>query len=257
MKIDDRRLLMLLTAAAFLFFSASARFNVSAQQRRASPSDCPTVRTACPDSVGAGQKLTFVTNVSGGDQQVTPTYNWTVSAGTIESGQGTSTIEVDTGGVPGDSTVTATVDVGGFARECSTSSSCTTTVMKKAEARKFDEYGPLAPKDENARLDNFVNEIQMDPQAQAYVIAYGGRAGKAGDAQRAANKAKDYLVKKRGIDSSRVVVMDGGYREQAMTELWLVPSGANPPQPEPTVKPNKTKPATPAKKPPARNSKKP
>jgi PKD domain-containing protein len=250
MRLNDWRFFMLLVVVALLSFSASTGFDVSAQQKQQAKPQCPTTQVSCPDSVEAGGKLMFTSLVSGGDQNVTPTYNWTVSAGSISSGQGTSTIEVDTSEVPGDSTVTATVDVGGFDRECgygSTAASCTTTVIKKPEPRKLDEYGKLQPKDENTRLDNFVIELQTDPAARGYIIAYGGRAARAGDARKAADNAKDYLVKKRGLDPSRVMTMDGGLREQPTVELWIVPSGAQPPKPEPTVKPGETKPPGAAK----------
>jgi hypothetical protein len=42
------------------------------------------------------KKLALFASVTGGDENVTPTYNWTVSDGTIDSGQGTSTITIDT-----------------------------------------------------------------------------------------------------------------------------------------------------------------
>src|SRR5690348_6286479 len=101
---------------------------------------CPTVNVSCPDSVEAGEELTFTAGVSDGDAHVDPTYNWTISAGTIRSGQGTSTIVVDTMDAGG-MTITATVDVGGFDRACSTSQSCTTSVSEKgAPAAKFGEY---------------------------------------------------------------------------------------------------------------------
>jgi hypothetical protein len=250
MKLKDRRFFILFTLFAFLLFGANAGIHASVQQRQQAQSKCPVTKVSCPDSIFKSEKLQITADVSGGDPQVTPTYNWTVSAGSISSGQGTSTIEVDTTEVAADSSVTATVDVGGFARECgygSTAASCTTSVMKKAEARKLDEYGKLAQKDENARLDNFMIEINMDPTAQSYIIAYAGRAGRAGDAQKAADKAKDYLVKTRGLDASRVVSVNGGHREQPAIELWIVPTGAQPPQPTPTVKPAEAKPSSPAK----------
>ena len=89
--------------------------------RAPTPPPCPTVSVSCPDTGTVGQPVTFTANVSGGDANVTATYNWTVSAGTISSGQGTSSITVDTTGVAGGSTITATVDVGGYDRSCSTS----------------------------------------------------------------------------------------------------------------------------------------
>lgn len=245
MRINYRRFFMLLTVVSLLLFSASVRFNVAAQQNQQAKPNCPATKMVCPDSIFTGEKLMFTANVSGGDQQVTPTYNWTVSAGSISSGQGMPTIEVDTSEVPPNSTVTATVDVGGFSRECgygSTTASCTASVMKKAEARKMDEYGALKPIDENARLDNFAIELQNDPTAQGYVIAYGGRVSKAGDAQKTSIRVKDYLVKKRGLDAGRVMILDGGHREESTVELWIVPSGAEPPQPMPTVDPSEVKP---------------
>jgi hypothetical protein len=205
------------------------------------PIACPTVTVSCPDTGTAGTPVTFTANVSGGDPNVTPTFNWTVSAGTISSGQGTSSITVDTTGVTG--TVTATVDVGGYDRSCSTSNSCTVTFPARPEARKVDEYGNIKFNDEKARLDNYAIELQNDPTAQGYLVCYGGRTGRTGEAQRRCDRAKNYLVNTRGITGDRVVTVDGGYREELTVELWVVPSGANPPAASPTVDPSEVKPA--------------
>jgi hypothetical protein len=230
----------LLFAFALLLLNLSLQTSfVSAQQKQPAKPDCPVTKVTCPDTVYINDKLEMTANVSGGDSNVTPTYNWSVSAGTIESGQGNSTIAISTKELSEDQSVTATVDVGGYSRDCGygqTAASCTTSVMKKAEARKLDEYGKLLPKDENERLDKFTMELQMDPTAQAYIIAYGGRVSRAGDAQKLADKAKGYLVTKRGVDRDRIVTMDGGYREQPAIELWLVPSRASLPKPTPTIK---------------------
>lgn len=230
----------ILFAFAILLLNLSLQPSfVSAQQKQPAKPDCPVTKVTCPDTVYINDKLVMTANVSGGDSNVTPTYNWSVSAGTIESGQGASTIEISTKELSDDQSVTATVELGGYSRDCGygqTAASCTTSVMKKAEARKLDEYGKLLPKDENERLDKFTIELQMDPTAQGYIIAYGGRASRAGDAQKAATKTKDYLVNKRGLDRDRIITVDGGYREQPAIALWLVPSRASLPKPTPTVK---------------------
>jgi hypothetical protein len=109
-------------------------------------------------------------------------------------------------------------------------------VLEKPKPRKVDEYGKLAPKDEEARLDNFVSELQTDPSAQGYILAYGAQASRAGDSQKAADKAIDYLVNKRRLDRSRLVTVTGGTREQPTVELWIVPAGAQPPKPTSTMK---------------------
>ena len=133
MNIAHRRLLLgLLIAGLLALVGLSAGFNTPASQQKSSP--CPKTEVKCPDSVHKGETLKITAIVKGGDEQVTPTYNWTVSAGTIASGQGTATIEVNSDEVAADSTVTATVETGGYDRDCgygSTVGSCSTIVTKK------------------------------------------------------------------------------------------------------------------------------
>jgi hypothetical protein len=238
MKLYLRPFVLFFALVLLLFISRSGSY-VSAQQKQPAKSLCPVTQVSCPDMVYINDKLQFTADVRGGDSKVTPTYNWTVSSGAIESGQGTSVVLVSTKDLSDGQSVTATVEIGGFGRDCGygqTAASCTSSVMKKAEARKLDEYGKLDPKDENARLDRYTIELQMDPLSQAYIIAYGGRASRAGVAQKAADSAKNYLVTKRGIDADRVITVDGGYREKPGIELWIVPSRAQLPKPTPTVK---------------------
>jgi len=206
---------------------------------------CPTVTVSCPTELTAvGTPITFTANVSGGDSSVTPTYNWTVSAGTISGGQGTSSITVDTAGQAGQS-ITATVNVGGLAASCPASASCTSQVAgKNPESQKFDEYGNVNFNDEKARLDNYAIQLQNAPGTQGYIIAYGGRRGRTGEAQARADRAKNYLVNTRGVDAGRIVTVDGGFREDLAVELWLVPQGATPPTASPTVQPGDVQPTT-------------
>lgn len=196
---------------------------------------CPTVSVSCPNDVDDGASITFSASVNGGPSNMSPTYNWSVSAGTISGGQGTSTITVDTTGIGGQ-TVTATVELGGVDPACSRTASCSTSVRTKPDLspRKFDEYGNIRFNDEKARLDNYAIQLQNDPGSQGYIIAYGGRRGTAGEAQARADRAKNYLVNTRGIDAGRLVTVDGGYREELTVELWIRPTGAN----EPTATPN-------------------
>lgn len=197
---------------------------------------CPELSVSCPtDLIEVGQPANVSANVSGGDPNASITYNWTVSSGTISSGQGTSSISVDTSGLTDGGSVTATVEIGGVAPECRRTASCTFTVRQVPVARKFDEYGNIAFNDEKARLDNFAIELQNNPGAQGYIIAYAGRRARTGEAQSRADRAKDYLVNNRQIDSGRIVTVDGGYREDLTVELWIVPTGATPPTASPTV----------------------
>ena len=191
------------------------------------PPPCPTVSVSCPDAVDLGQPITFTASVAGGPEGFAPTYNWSVSAGTITSGQGTSTIQVDTAGLGGQ-TVTATVSIGGADPSCANTNSCTTSVRPpKPEPRRFDEYGNIRFNDEKARLDNFAIQLQNEPGSTATIIAYGTCSG---EGQTRGDRAKDYLVNTRGIEASRITVVDGGCRADLTVQLWVVPQGAGQPQ---------------------------
>jgi hypothetical protein len=184
---------------------------------------CPTVSVSCPDAVDQGSAITFSSSVSSGGSV---TYNWSVSAGTITGGQGTSSITVDTANLGGQ-TVTATVEVGGLDPACSRTASCSTSVRGlNPLSSKFDEYGNITFNDEKARLDNYAIQLQNQPGAQGYIVAYGSCAG---EAQARADRAKDYLVNTRQIDSGRLVTVDGGCRSDLAVELWIVPTGATAP----------------------------
>jgi hypothetical protein len=221
-----------------------------ASRQRPQTSPCPKVTVTSPAEVGEKSPVAFTADVSGGDPNVTPTYNWAVSAGTISSGQGTSSITVDTEGIGGQ-TATATVDVGGYERTCSTSGSSSTSVTKAAAAVKFGEYVTPDLSANKAQLDKFVNALQLDPTAQGYVLAYGGRTSRPEDAQKAADNATDYTMNTRKLDGARTLSGVGGYRERPTVELWIAPAGGAPPSSTPTVDPKDVKPAAapPKKKP--------
>jgi hypothetical protein len=203
------------------------------------PPRCPVVTVSCPDSSIPDGRLVFAANVSGGDPNLKPTFKWTVSGGEITGGQGTSSITVDISKV-GRQFVTATVDVGGLGRDyrdCALSSSCTNSPGDPPTSRKIDEYGDIPVGEEKLRLDNIAVELQNDPTSQTCLICYGGRRGGPRAAARRCERAKNYLISSRGIAVGRVRIIDGGYREGLTVEAWIVPSGAEPPQPSPTVFP--------------------
>ncbi|MDT4952625.1 MAG: hypothetical protein QOJ02_763 [Acidobacteriota bacterium] len=196
---------------------------------------CPTVNISCPtDQIIAGSPATVSVSLGGGDQNASPTYNWSVSAGTISGGQGTPSITVDTTGL-GNVSVTATVELGGLPPECQRTASCSFSVVTKEtppECTKFDEYSDLKFNDEKARLDNFAIKLQGDPGSQGYYVIFGSCEGEAD--QRSA-RAVDYLVNVRGIDRGRIVVVNGGCRETLTVELWTCPAGAAAPTPSNTA----------------------
>lgn len=188
---------------------------------------CPTVNVSCPDVTADGQPITFAANV-GSTSGITPTYNWTVSAGRITSGQGTSSITVDTTGLAGQ-TVRADLDLGGYGMRCP--ASCATSIPNVIKPHKFDEYYDISRNDEKARLDNYAIQMQAEPGAQGYIFVYPSSKARANVAEARAKRISDYLVNSRGIDASRFTIKMGAPREDWLFELWIVPSGATPPTP--------------------------
>jgi hypothetical protein len=212
-------------------------------------SPCPyPVNISAPVSVNDGDLITFTSDVSyEGRGQLT--YTWTVSPSEarVVSGAGTPTITVDSTGL-GNQRVSATlvVDDGSGDAMCRQTAQAATSVVGKKllppECRKFDEFPSIAFDDTKARLDNLAVELQNSPDVTAYVIIYAGRSSRAGQADALGHRAMDYLTNSRGVDPRRIVLINGGYRDQDFIEIWLCPQGATPPQPSPTVNPNEVTP---------------
>jgi hypothetical protein len=190
------------------------------------PCACTNVNSVTGPSgvTAAGDTMTFTANTSG---DVDVTYNWSVSAGTIESGQGTASITVRTTAEMAGTNVTATVELGGNAPNCSCTNNASETAGVEIERKPelVDEFGPLKDDDVKARIDNFYIRLQNDPNARGVIVNYGTPAQiKARKAQ--ITKAINFLKK----DPSRITFVDGPDKGNGIeTKLWLVPSGATEP----------------------------
>ncbi len=213
-------------------------------------SPCPyPVNVSAPVSVNDGDTITFASDASySGNSALN--YTWTVSppSARIVSGAGTPTISVDTTGL-GRQRVTAilVVDDGSGDRACRQVAQASTSIVPlpapPVQPRKFDEFPSIAFDDDKARLDNLAIELQNAPTAQGYIIVYGGRRSRPGQADRLGERAKGYLLSQRGIDARRLVVVNGGYRDTDYFELYIVPQGAQTPNPAPTVQPSEVQPS--------------
>lgn len=93
---------------------------------RATAGACPTVITTGPAYVRPGQPAEFAAVVKGAAPGAALAFNWSASAGTLSSGQGTDSITVDT---PAIDAVTALVHVGGLPKGCVGSSAIRTIVL--------------------------------------------------------------------------------------------------------------------------------
>ncbi|MFM9903939.1 MAG: hypothetical protein ACKVQJ_05130 [Pyrinomonadaceae bacterium] len=187
--------------------------------------ECPTLSVNGPSGVTSpGSPMTFTANVSGGTGD--PTYNWSVSAGTISGGQGTSSITVDTTGLAGKN-VTATVEIGGLCAECTRTASETAGVADRPVPNLVDEFGKAVDDIVKGRVDTFFIALNNDPNARGYIINYGTPAE--------IKKRRAQIMKAinfRKYDVSRITFVDGPNNGTGInTKFYLVPAGADNPTP--------------------------
>ena len=130
-------------------------------------------------------------------------------------------------------------------------------------ARKFDEYRWEAPHaiqesfsiDYAGGLEGFAEALRKEQRSSGYLIAYSEyRFDDVGEPERLVrratidlpgtalkylNQVKRILVKNLNVSSSRVRLVDGGYRDSRTIEFWIVPRGAYAPVPTPNMDPKR------------------
>jgi len=194
---------------------------------------CPDVRLTSPDIVKEGDVLMFVANVTGGDANITPTYNWSISAGIISSGQGTSSITVDTKGLGGQ-TATATVELGGYDRTCSSMASSTTSIDKVPKTEMLMEGNFITPvafmQDASKFAGDFMSAYYGAESSKAIVFFYPGKTD-----TKAATKIKQMMATTKtsfsamGMKPAMYKMITAGKRGNTSYEMWIVPKGGETP----------------------------
>ncbi|MBA2619692.1 MAG: hypothetical protein H0U87_00680 [Acidobacteria bacterium] len=159
------------------------------------------------------------------------TLRWNVSGGEIIKGQGMNYIVVKLN----DSTVkrvTAFLEVDGLPYPCQKVS--TKTAQVRGELYLLDTFDLVASGEFKTLLDSFMSSILSNPTAKVYFIVYGSRAQGDRDAAKRISLIRSSL-KFRGYDMSQLTIVNGGYRENVSTDVWIAFDNAEPPEPTPTV----------------------
>ena len=206
-----------------------------------------TVTKACPyrfalegpDRITEGDLVTFAA-INSGTAPIPINYAWRVSPDSVlvTSGLGTPTITVDSKGMGG-RTINAELDVNDdvYDGKCRQVISVPTEVGRIPEPPPIervlcDQFEARAADDDKARFDNCVIMAQNTPDSQLYVIIYPGtdRASMTRNTyERLSKRTLDYMVKNRGMDPSRIRFIKGSPRTKTAYEIFIVPTGAEPP----------------------------
>jgi hypothetical protein len=203
--------LFICLAVLAVFHTAAGQQATHANQKDGAQNSgprCPVIKIYGPTGeVDAGTPVVFNVEVSAGNKPVEPNVKWSVSAGTITSGEGTSSITVDTTGLIGQ-TFTVVAEIEGAGPQCDriASYSANVTGCILPAFRIFDRYNDISFEDEKARLDNFALQLKEEPHSVG-VIFYGSPVGQSNAARNRAERAKTYLVERHNIEESLISVV--------------------------------------------------
>jgi hypothetical protein len=201
---------------------------------------CPTYIVAGDSSVRFSADVIGARQILGAEGAKLISYKWEITGGKIIEGMDTSSILVEPNKISHSNTIcmTATVKVNGVEPTCESTKSCSVTIdLRCSQPEPFDQFGKLSIEGEQERLDKLAAMLLNDKsESLVYLVVYAGRTACIGEAESRASKAKAYLRSQYKLSDNRIIAVDGGYRENPVTEVFVVPSGSCGPMPTPTIK---------------------
>jgi hypothetical protein len=100
---------------------------------------------------------------------------------------------------------------------------------ERRRTTKFDEFVTkgLSIDEVKARLDGFYDQgLKNNPGWLAYIVLY---RSKSRSSRYSLSATRKYLIL-RGFPARKIKTINGGYRDEPLMELWVVPPGADPPK---------------------------
>jgi hypothetical protein len=214
--------------------AASCTASFTVKQPAPPPQQPPTIScSANPSTVHSGEPST-ITAVGQSPDNRPLTYSFSASTGRTSPSGAQSTL--DTSGAPaGPITITCTAtDDRGLSADATT----IVNVVVPPPAPQASKCGSIdfsrdqhrpARVDNQAKaiLDDCALRLQREPDARSVVVgnADPNEKNSATMAEQRAANTRDYLVKEKGIDASRIEVRSGNGGTKT-ADIWIVPSGA-------------------------------
>jgi hypothetical protein len=199
----------------------------------AQTANCPEITVTGPSGVTKpGDTMTFTASAGASDQNSKLEYSWTVSSGTIESGQGTSSITVRSTKEMANSNPIATLKMVGFPAGCKDTASDMGAIASPVVCDcSVDEFGRQTRNEVKARIDNFYIRLVNDPESKGFIVVRLNQNDGRNFNKAYINKIYDAIVFLKQ-DPARVIFAiskeKGDFEVQ--TTLWLIPRGADSPR---------------------------
>ncbi len=185
---------------------------------------CPNISvTGPPGPVVPGDIATYrvqVENSSNFQLQ----YRWSVSHGTIVSGQGKATVDIR----QPNELVTVTVDMDGLPAGCPKTASETMIFDPGPQIVSLGVFRPSDGEFGRTRIQRISTSVTESPGAQLYILS-GHVGGKASAKTIAKENEIIGLLEAAGLDRSQIALV-GVNSDAEYIQFWLVPPGATPPR---------------------------
>ena len=96
------------------------------------------------------------------------------------------------------------------------------TAQEPPKAVLVDEYGPIGCEDVSGRLDNFLNELRINPDSTGYIVISTNPTF----ASRLAWQGRfiDGYARYRNFDETRFVIVRSSLQEPIQVQMWRVPA---------------------------------
>ena len=104
----------------------------------------------------------------------------------------------------------------------------------RPEAKLVDQFGRLNSEERSARFDVMFAGISQTPNSIGYVFLFCGKTCRY-DEIVGHMRGIEIKIALRRFERSKLVILDGGFRESFETELWVVPEEACPPTPKSNI----------------------
>jgi hypothetical protein len=173
--------------------------------------------------------MVFRAKVSGVASETVRSFDWTVSSGTITTGQGTDRIKVFS--EENGSNVTATVTIRGSGESCvSTASKTAVAPANIGCPMPADEYSEASWEDERARLDNLLVQIRNNPKAHAFIqMAVPPRVTIENTKKHIIKILKHFRSREPDFHLERLQFAVEKSEEYRFTRFWIIPEDATDP----------------------------